>query len=87
MVEGQFPRWKSHKIVEGFKIQMIRHTEEGRWVLMQEPESNEPAIEVMVSMEYVHKHDPKAGGYYVRYKDGYESWSPAEAFENGYTRI
>ena len=23
-------------------------------------------------------------GYYVRYKDGYESWSPAEAFEEAY---
>jgi len=23
-------------------------------------------------------------GYYVRYKDGYTSWSPKEAFESGY---
>lgn len=26
------------------------------------------------------------GGYYVRYADGYESWSPAKAFEEGYSR-
>lgn len=26
------------------------------------------------------------GGYYVRYEDGYESFSPAGAFESGYTR-
>jgi hypothetical protein len=25
------------------------------------------------------------GGYYVVYEDGYTSWSPAEAFEGGYT--
>jgi hypothetical protein len=25
------------------------------------------------------------GGYYVVYDDGYESWSPAKAFEEGYT--
>ena len=31
------------------------------------------------------KHE--AGGYYVRYPDGYESWSPAEAFEEGYTLV
>lgn len=28
-----------------------------------------------------------AGGYYVRYPDGYTSWSPADAFEHGYTAI
>jgi hypothetical protein len=31
------------------------------------------------------KHAPQVGGYYVRYPDGYESWSPAKAFEEGYT--
>ena len=36
---------------------------------------------------YLDKHEPQAGGYYVRYADGYESWSPAEAFENGYMPI
>ena len=33
------------------------------------------------------KHDPQAGGYYVVYADGYQSFSPAQAFEEGYTRI
>lgn len=42
---------------------------------------------VMVAAEYVEKHKPTVGGYYVRYADGYESYSPAEAFEGGYTRI
>lgn len=37
--------------------------------------------------EYMQKHQPRAGGYFVVYKDGYESWSPAEAFEEGYTRV
>ena len=26
-------------------------------------------------------------GYFVVYDDGYQSWSPAKAFEDGYTRI
>jgi hypothetical protein len=30
---------------------------------------------------------PKPGWYYVVYKDGYKSFSPPEAFEEGYTRI
>lgn len=40
-----------------------------------------------VSWEYVRKHNPQVGGYYVVYADGYKSWSPAQAFEEGYTRI
>lgn len=40
-----------------------------------------------VSREFVSKHNPQAGGYYVVYKDGYKSFSPAEAFEDGYTRL
>lgn len=40
-----------------------------------------------VSFEYVRKHGPKPGGYYVLYEDGYESYSPAKAFEEGYAKI
>lgn len=40
-----------------------------------------------VSEEYIVKHNPQIGGYYVVYADGYESWSPAAAFEEGYTRV
>jgi len=37
--------------------------------------------------EYLRKHNPQVGGYYVVYADGYKSWSPAQAFEEGYTRV
>jgi hypothetical protein len=40
-----------------------------------------------VSREFVLKHKPKVGGYFVQYSDGYKSFSPAQAFEEGYTRI
>ena len=42
---------------------------------------------VEIDGAYVEKHKPQPGGYYVVYKDGYKSFSPAEAFEDGYTRI
>jgi hypothetical protein len=42
---------------------------------------------VLVSKEYNDKHAPEIGGYYVLYDDGYESWSPAAAFESGYTLV
>lgn len=40
-----------------------------------------------VKASYVDKHAPHAGGYYVVYADGYISFSPAAAFEEGYARI
>jgi hypothetical protein len=40
----------------------------------------------LVDGEYLRKHNPQPGGYYVVYKDGYKSFSPAAAFEEGYTR-
>jgi hypothetical protein len=49
-----------------------------------------PADEVFapfsVDSDYLAKHKPEPGGYFVVYKDGYQSFSPAEAFEDGYTR-
>lgn len=40
-----------------------------------------------VDAEFLAKHRPQVGGYIVVYEDGYLSWSPAKAFEEGYTRI
>lgn len=39
---------------------------------------------VAVDGQYLTKHQPTAGGYYVCYEDGYTSFSPKEAFEKGY---
>lgn len=43
--------------------------------------------DMMRRLEYMNKHQPQIGGYYVKYADGYESFSPAEAFESGYTKV
>ena len=40
-----------------------------------------------IEQSYPEKHMPEVGGYYVVHKDGYKSFSPANAFEEGYTRI
>ncbi len=40
-----------------------------------------------VSQEYLTKHRPEPGGYFVVYADGYQSFSPAKAFEEGYSKI
>jgi hypothetical protein len=40
-----------------------------------------------VDYAYCRKHEPKVGGYYVVYEDGYKSFSPADAFEGGYNKL
>lgn len=39
-----------------------------------------------VDGRYLMKHNPEVGGYFVQYADGYQSFSPGAAFEEGYTR-
>ena len=55
-------------------------------------ETGEIVLSRVVVPEYIVVHDgsPRdstATNYYVKYKDGYESFSPADAFESGYSRI
>ena len=79
MPAAQMPTYKSHKTVWALKIAAI----DGATIT---PEDHGFAPFV-VDEEYLSKHKPQAGGYYVVYADGYKSWSPAEAFESGYVRI
>jgi len=74
-------KFKSHKIVEAVKIAAIMFAADGSACI------NPGAEAINVSAAYIDKHDPAMGGYYVRYPDGYESWSPSEAFEGGYTAV
>ncbi len=75
--------YQSHKIVWALKIKDVVLQESGAVLIV--PEDKDYSSFEM-SFEYYEKHNPKAGGYYVQYSDGYTSWSPAEAFEEGYTR-
>ena len=42
---------------------------------------------IFVEPRFLSKHNPQPGGYFVVYSDGYQSFSPAQAFEEGYTLI
>jgi hypothetical protein len=88
------PRYRCHKEVWALKIAAIefdvdkareedRETDGSATITPAEP----GFAPFKVDAAYVRKHAPKAGGYYVFYEGGYESWSPAEPFERGYTRV
>lgn len=87
------PKYKCHKEVWAFKIKQIVPTvmidedgakETGKIMIFPEEEGYQP---FEVSKDFIEKHKPQVGGYYVQYKDGYESYSPADAFEEGYSKI
>lgn len=78
----EMPRYRSHKTVWALKIKEIRW--DGATPILVPEESGYAAFPV--TLDYVQKHNPQVGGYYVQYKDGYKSFSPAAAFEEGYTR-
>lgn len=80
----EMPRYQSHKKVWALKIATIEPASDGKAVVTPEEKGY---ARFVVDAAYVEKHEPKAGGYYVVYADGYKSWSPAEAFEDGYTRV
>jgi hypothetical protein len=40
-----------------------------------------------VDNEFLRRNKIEVGGYYVLYEDGYKSFSPEKAFEDGYTLI
>jgi hypothetical protein len=80
---AQMPRYKCHKEVYALKINAVTHSNTG--IFLTPAEEGYGTFEV--AELWVAKHNPKAGGYYVVYDDGYSSFSPAKAFEEGYTRV
>lgn len=94
----EMPKYKCHKEVFALKIKAIEYDSDNAHLenrdtdgsAMITPEESGYAP-FRVDREFVRKRlpvsGPIVGGYYVQYKDGYKSFSPAEAFEEGYHPI
>ena len=90
-VSREMPKYVCHKEVWALKIAAIVRDDEGDPNAETDGSATiTPAdsgyLPFKVDAAYMRKHDPQIGGYYVVYKDGYQSFSPAQAFEEGYTR-
>ena len=82
----KMPRYRCHKCVSAAKITtLLIHVDGVLDLEMVDPEGN--IIKCRMSADWNHKHSPDKGGYLVLYDDGYTSYSPAEAFEKGYTLL
>ena len=84
--QREMPRYQCHKKVWALRIKDVVIPENGDGSAIITP-SNDGYGAFVVDREYVQKHKPQVGGFYVVYEDGYKSFSPGDAFEAGYTRI
>lgn len=78
-------KWKCHKVVEAFKIAEVRAAAGTPDIFLLYEEGNRTSV--AVKREYMVRNHRPVGGYFVKYRDGYESWSPASEFEAGYTKL
>lgn len=79
----EMPKYESHKQVWALKIKSIVLTATGATITPVEAGYGP----FPVTEAYLERHEPKGGGYFVVYKDGYRSFSPALAFEEVYTPV
>lgn len=88
----ELPKYKCHKEVWALQIRDILYDKHVAQVVKRESDGgamitpeNDHYAAFKVSREYISKHNPEIGGYYVVYEDGYKSYSPAKAFKESYT--
>lgn len=85
---AELPRYESHKKVWALKVAGLSEflsDADGSHIMMRPAEKGYAPIRL--DRQFIMKHNPQVGGYYVVYNDGYKSFSPATAFEEDYTRI
>jgi len=81
------PHYRCRKVVAALKIadcEVIPTPTRPRYIIYPY-DQRYPAFDV--TDIYWGKHQPRPGGYWVLYENGYESFSPADVFEDGYTYI
>lgn len=81
----RLPLYDCHKQVRALKIKKVEQNADNSVDLLFEHKDYAP-ITIAGDAAKKFTGDPDLG-YYVEYKDGYVSWSPTKAFENGYTPI
>jgi hypothetical protein len=81
MSQEEMALYQCHKQVRAFKILRIDPQMDGGARLRDNANTQH------VDRKFVSQHAPEVGGYFVLYEDGYKSYSPAKAFEEGYSII
>lgn len=92
-VQPELPEYQSHKRVRAAKVVEVWDNSDENceaaglndtfivWLL-----DNGGYVHVSQDLK-MRGGDNPVDGYYMLYRDGFESWSPPDAFKEGYTRI
>lgn len=81
-VDLPWPQYKCHKIVRAIQVAKVRAPRKGTVTLELVSGYN-----MDVTTEWAQTHSVQSGGYLIEYADDYISFSPQEAFEDGYGLI
>jgi len=88
-IPANMPKYKCHKTLRALKIKeivLVDKQVDGLVAAVIIPVEWDWAS-ITVTQDYMDKHKPEVGGYYIVYEDGYKSFLPAKAFEDGYTLV
>lgn len=87
VAQREMPKWKCHKEVHALKIAALEVHSDGSATIVPSDGGEYAPFEVDADWVSRFKGGSDDPGYYIAYADGYKSWSPADAFEEGYTQI
>lgn len=79
-------KFRSHKVVEAAEVWSRDPQDPPRWFQVGGIEG-QPTERLDVPASFTARGVPGLGDYIVRYEDGYLSWSPKKAFEEGYAPV
>lgn len=89
---AEMPRYKCHKTVWALQIQSVsipdlpdHHEWDGKQKKLTFMDRLYAPL--LVDSTMFSRYSPKPGDYLVVYSDGYKSFSPKQAFEEGYSKI
>jgi len=80
----EYPRFVSHKEVGAVKIRAVEKASDGGLLVVLD--GDYPFVRLSHEQAR-NKPVPEAGWYLVQYDNGYVSFSPSKAFEEGYTAL
>jgi hypothetical protein len=82
---AEMPRYRAYKEVHALKIAAIEFAADGS-AKIAPADVGYAVFETESGFRTKFHGDENDPGYFVMYADGYVSWSPTAAFEEGYTR-
>lgn len=82
----ELPLYRCHKEVRALKISAIEFEADGSAKIAPLDDGYPPFL-ARAGFRSRFQGTEADLGYFVVYADGYQSWSPAKAFEDGYTLI